>query len=248
MSDDLTRAYTPQPTPPAGGPDLADPTPGIRGGLGRLSTGLIAYGVVGLIVCAIGLGAIVWINGRVDALADRVDTSVESLATTIERTAQALEDASSTADSFTGTLDTTAEAVTAAAATIKGVRSNLETLEGVLRAVNILGVSPLGPAGDAVGGIANAIEGLDTRLSAVGDDLGSNRDALAANADSLGKLADSTAAAAARLRSGVVEASLDDVQAVLVVVLLVFTAWSAVPAAGAIVFGVWLRRELARPS
>ena len=48
-------------------------------------------------------------------------------------------------------LDRTEEAVSAAAATIIGVRTNLQTLESVLRAVNILGVSPLGPAADAVG-------------------------------------------------------------------------------------------------
>jgi hypothetical protein len=41
-----------------------------------------------------------------------------------------------------------------------------------------------------------------------------------------------------------VEDSLGDVQLVIVVVLLVFTALSLVPAIGALVFGMWLRREL----
>ncbi len=197
-------------------------------------------------MCVIGLGVLVCVNGRIETLADRVETSVEELATTLDRTAVALDDASTTADSFTVTIDNSEEAVYAAANTIMSVRTNLETLESVLRAVNILGVSPLGPAADAVGGIANAIEGLDTRLSAIGDSLDGNSDALAANATSLGRLADSTAAAAERLRSGVIEDSLDDVHLVIIVVLLMMLAWTAVPAVGALVFGVWLRRELAR--
>ena len=89
-----------------------------------------------------------------------------------------LEDASTTAESFTGTIDRTVEGVSSAADTIVSVRTNLETLESVLRAVNILGLTPLGPPAEAVGGIANAIEGLDTRLTAIADSLAGNRDSL----------------------------------------------------------------------
>jgi hypothetical protein len=35
---------------------------------------------------------------------------------------------------------------------------------------------------------------------------------------------------------------------VIIVMLLVMTGWTAVPAIGAIVFGVWLRREVRRSS
>ncbi len=218
-----------------------------RGGLHRLSSGLIAYGIVGLLVAGMGLGALVWVNGRMQAVGELVDSSVDELATTLERTALALEDASATAESFTGTIDRTVEGVSSAADTIASVRSNLETLEGVLRAVNILGLTPLGPPAEAVGGIANAIEGLDTRLSAIADGLGGNRDSLATNGESLGRVADSTAAMAERLRSGVIEASLDDVQAVIGVVLFLLVVWTSVPAVGALGVGLWLRRELGSP-
>jgi hypothetical protein len=97
-----------------------------------------------------------------------------------------------------------------------------------------------------VGGIANALEGLDTRLTAIADSLATNRDKLAANATSLGALGDSTADLAARLRSGSVEDSLGDVQAIVTVVLLLFALWAAVPAVGALALGVWLRRETER--
>jgi hypothetical protein len=216
---------------------------GLRAGIRRLSTGLMIYGVIGVIVAVLGLVALVYVNGRVASLADRVGTSVEQLATTMERTAVALEDASATADSFTVTLGRTNEAVAAAANTIIGVRTNLETLETAMRAVNILGVAPLGVAAGAVGGIADALEGLDTRLTAISDGLASNGDRLAANAASLARLAESTRTIADRLGSGEVEASLDDVQTVITVILLLFALWTAVPAVGALVFGIWLRRE-----
>ena len=45
---------------------------GLRGGLRRLSRGLIAYGIVGLVVAAIGFGALVWVNSRVSSLRGEV--------------------------------------------------------------------------------------------------------------------------------------------------------------------------------
>ena len=155
MTDDETRGYTPQPvTPQTAMPQASGPgTPDLRGGLGRLSRGLIAYGLIGLVVAAIGFGALVWVNGRIASVGDRVTTSVDEIATTLERTAVALEDASTTAESFTGTIDRTVEGVSAAADTIAGVRSNLQTLASVLDAVNILGLTPLGPAATAVGDV-----------------------------------------------------------------------------------------------
>ena len=137
------------------------------------------------------------------------------LATTLDRTADALHDASTTADTFSVTLDRTREAVSAAANTIIGVRTNLETLEG-----------------------------LDSRLTAIADGLAANQGALATNATSLGLLGDSMDATAERLRSGVVEDSLADVRAIILLMLLVLTAWTIVPAIGALAFGLWLRREL----
>jgi hypothetical protein len=247
MSDDLTRSFEPPPlAPPPSVPAAPPAGPGSRRALGKLSRGLIVYGIVGLVVAVIGLGVLLYVNSRIDAAGQRVETTVAEVTTSLDRTAKALHDASTTAQTFTVTLGRTEEAVSAAADTIIGVRTNLETLEGVLRAVNILGLSPLGPAGDAVGGIANAIEGLDSRLTTIGDSLATNGDSLAANATSLGRLGDSTDALAERLRSGVVEDSLADVHLVVVAMLLLFTLWAAVPAVGALAFGIWLRRELDR--
>jgi hypothetical protein len=220
----------------------------IRHSLGQLSRGLIAYGIIGLVVAAIGVGALVWVNGRVGSVRAEVETSVDQLSTTIERTAKALEDASTTAQGFTVTVDQSAVALTSAAATMTQVRTDLLGLESQLRAVNILGTSPLASAADAVGRTATSLDGLDTKLAGIADGLGSNRAALANNATSLGQLGSSTAAMATRLGSGSIEGSLGDVQSILAVTLALFAAWSLVPAVGALVLGVWLRRELERSS
>ena len=151
MSDDLTRPFEPgqagpQPaapgpvTPPPLAPPATPATPDLRRGLARLSQGLVAYGIIGLVIAVLGLGLLLYANTRLDAAGDRVETALVPLATTLDRTADALHDAATTAETFGTTLDRTEEAVSAAAATIIGVRTNLQTLESVLRAVNILGV------------------------------------------------------------------------------------------------------------
>jgi hypothetical protein len=217
---------------------------GLRGGLHRLSRGLIAYGIIGLVVAAIGFGAVAWVNGRISDLRGEADATIARLATTMELAAKALYLASTTAQSFSATVDQAAQAVSSAAVTITETRSALSALEAQLRSVSILGATPLSSPADAVGRIAASMEGLDTRVSLIADGLKGNRDALAGNATSLGQLGDSTEAVAARLGSGVAQDSFGDVQPVIAITLLMFAAWSFVPAVGALMLGVWLRREL----
>jgi hypothetical protein len=219
---------------------------GLRGGLQRLSRGLIAYGIIGLIVATIGFGAIVWVNGRISYLRGEAEVTAARLATTMELAAMVLRGASTTAQSFSGTVDQAAEAVSSAAPTMTETRSELSALEEQLRSVNILGATPFSSPADAVGRIAASMEGLDAQLSLIADDLKGNRDALADNATSLNELGDSTKALAARLGPGVGQDSLGDVQQVIAITLLMFAAWSFVPAVGTLVLGMWLRRALGR--
>ncbi len=226
---------------------MEEPRPlGLRGGLHRLSRGLIAYGIVGLVVAAIGFGAMVWVNGRISYLRGEAEVTVARLATTTELAAVVLRGASTTAESFSATVDQAAQAVSSAAPTMTETRSALSALEAQLRSVNILGATPLSSPADAVGRIAASMEGLDTQLLLIADDLKGNGDALAGNAASLNELGQSTEALAARLGPGVGQDSLGDVQQVIAVTLLMFAAWSFVPAVGALGLGVWLRRELGR--
>jgi hypothetical protein len=195
-------------------------------------------------VATIAFGTTVWANGRLGNLRDTVGTSVDEMATSMERSAEALHDAARTATTFSSTLDQGAAAMPAVSQQIAAVHTDLLALQDQLRSVSIFGATPLSTAADAVGRIAVSLGGLDTQLQLAAVALAANGDALASSSTSLARLGDSAAALATRLRSGVIEDSFGDVQLVIVLVLLAFTALSVVPAAGALALGVWLRREL----
>jgi hypothetical protein len=219
---------------------------GGRDGMSRLCRGLIAYGIIGLVVAAIGFGSMVWVNSRISQLRGEAETTLVRLASTTELAATVLREASTTAQSFSGTVDQSSQAVTSAALTVTQVRSELSALEAQLRSVNFLGQTPLGSSADSVARIANSMDGLDTQLPLIAADLGSNRDALARNAVALSDLGNSTAALAARLGPSDGPDSIGEVQQVVAITLLMFAAWSFVPAAAALALGLWLRRELGR--
>ncbi len=219
---------------------------GPTAGLPWLSRGLIAYGLVGLVVAAVGLGSTVWVNGRISSLRTDAEATVARAASTLQLSATLLRGASTTVRSFSETADQARQAVAAAAVTITEVQSDLSGLEAQLRSVNIFGATPLSSSADAVGRITASMDGLDTQIPIVADGLAGNRDALAANAASLGGLADNITAFAASLSPGPAPDSLGDVQRVIAITLLMFAAWSFVPAVGALALGLWLRRELAR--
>ena len=218
----------------------------LRVGLRSLSRGLIAYGIIGLIVAAIGFGAMVWVNGRIGSLRGEAEATVTRLATTMELAASVLRGAATTAQSFSGTVDQTAKAVSSAAVTATEVRSDLSALEAQLRGVSFLGATPLSSSADAVGRIGGSMEGLDAQLALISKGLTGNRDALAGNAASLSKLSISAEEVAVSLGPSAGQDSLGEIQQVIAATLLMFAAWSFVPAVGALALGAWLRQELSR--
>lgn len=216
----------------------------LTAGLRRASTGLLIYGVVGLLVAALGLVALAWVGGRVGGLAERTASQVEELALTLESSAQALDDAASTSISFAVTLERTPPTIRQAAQTVGNLQTNLQNVAGQLGAISILGSQPLGQVATLFSQMATDLDGLDTRLELIASDLGSNKTALLANAESLQALAIRLDGLAADLRGGIVEDSFDDVMAVLTVLALGLALITALPAAGALAFGWWLRRTI----
>jgi hypothetical protein len=216
----------------------------LRPGLRRLANGLVAYGVVGLIVTLLGLVALAWVGGRIGELSERTAARVTQVAETLDATSQALTDASDTAKTFATTLTTTVAAVDAAGGRVRELEPTLADLESQFRSVNILGAQPLSRAADVVGSIHGTLAGLDTQLSAVADSLRNGHDRLTANGSSLAVLGSKIGALGDDLRSGIVEDSLADVRAIVTVTMLVVAIWAAVPAIGALVVGMWLRRTV----
>jgi hypothetical protein len=223
---------------------LVRPRSRIRVALARLSLGLVAYGIAGLVVAALGLGLVIWAGSAFGSFEGRVDSEADALAGTLRRTADSIDEAAGTAQSFGRTLDETPPGVRQAAATIRNLQPRLIALQQQAGGINILGSRPLQGIGDLFGQMATDLEGLDVQLDRIADELGGNREALAANAASLAALADEVDGFADRLDGGVVSTGLGEMRTILALVLAVLVLLVAVPAGGALAAGLWLRQEL----
>lgn len=216
----------------------------LRVGLRRLSTGLLVYGGIGIALAIVGLLAMLYVGNRVTTLADSTGERIDTLVGTVEDTATVLKDAGSTALSFANTLERTPPTVRQAATTVENMRQTLLTIESQLGQFQVLGSRPLGNVADQFGQIASDLEGLDTRLELIATDLEDNRDKLLENSRSLTALGERLDTVADDLASGFIQDSLDDVRTLLIVLVFVLVLWTAVPAVGALIFGIWLRRNL----
>ncbi|MEO6206737.1 MAG: hypothetical protein ABIP77_02130 [Candidatus Limnocylindrales bacterium] len=215
-------------------------------GLRRASTGLLIYGVVGLLVAALGLVALVWVGGRVTTLSERTEAQVEQLAVTLKASASALDDAATTSMSFASTLERTPPTIRQASQTVGNLEANLRLTSDQLASIFILGSQPLGQVAGLFGQMASDLDGLDTRLDLIAADLEGNKSALLVNADSLRATGVRLDGLAASLRGGFVAESFDDVAAVLTVLALALILVTALPAIGALAFGWWLRWTMDR--
>jgi hypothetical protein len=209
--------------------------------------GLIAYGVTGLILALVGAIALVWVGGRVGGIADRTGRQVDSIVATLDETSVVLSSMGTSATSFSGTLERTPPAVRQTAQTVANLRANLTSVQGQLSAINILGARPLENAANLFGQMAGDLEGLDTRLEGIATDLDNNRTALVDNSTKLKALGRELDGVADGLRGGVIEDSLADVQLIMAVLSVLLIVWTALPAAGALGLGWWIRRELRDP-
>lgn len=235
-------------SPPEPGPELVVLRPRtLRRGLRRLSSGLIAYGLIGLALALIGAFALSWVAGRVGAVADRTGEQVESIVSTLDETAIVLSSMGTSATSFSGTLERTPPAVRQTAQTVANLRANLILVQGQLAAINILGARPLADAANLFGQMAADLAGLDDRLEVIAADLDANRTALLDNSTKLQSLGTELDGVADDLRAGSIEESLADVQLILIVLSALLVVWALLPAAGALGLGLWLRRELRDP-
>ena len=224
----------------------ADTAPAsVRAVLPRLASGLIAYGVIGLVLAVIAALALIWAAGRFSALGGRVETQVANIADTLDRTADVLLDASTSATSFAVTLERTPPIVRQVATALGDVETDLREISDQLGQISIVGRQPLAGTAERVATLAGNLDGMDTRLGLVASDLEGNRDALIANAESLGALSQQLSTVADELRAGGVQEALADIRAVLIVFGLVLLVWIILPSAGALALGWWLRGEVA---
>ena len=215
-----------------------------RPALRRLTRGLLAYGVVGLILSIAAAIAILLAVGRLSAVGATVGRGADQLGTVLARMTTVLDGAATSAASFGTTIDNGSSALTAAAVDIRAIVPQLRDIESQANAIDILGAKPLAPLAGLFGQIAGQLGDLDGRLDTVATNLSENRGALTTNAAALSALADETRTLADRLAPDTLTQVVDDARWFAIALLIVVLAGVAVPAAGALAFGWWLRREL----
>jgi len=212
--------------------------------LRTLSTGLIVYGVVGIVLAVVMLGAVVAVGNRLDGIAGKMSSRLTTISATVDRTATALEHAGTTSQSFAGTLDQAGPTLTQVDTALSDVVSTLQELQTTSAALTFLGQQPLASLSGRFGQIATQLGTLQTQVGTLGSNLGDNKTNLVALGASLTDLAGQLRQVDDVLGSGEIESSLSDIVTVVRAALALLAVWFAVPAIAALGFGIWVRRQV----
>jgi septal ring factor EnvC (AmiA/AmiB activator) len=212
--------------------------------LRTLSTGLVAYGVVGIVMAVIMLGAVVAIGSRLDGIAAKMSSRLTTISATVDRTATALEHAGTTSQSFAGTLDQAGPTLAQVDTALTDVVSTLQELQTTSGALTFLGQQPLASLSGRFGQIATQLGTLQIQVGTLGANLGDNKTNLVALGGGLTDLAGQLRQVNDVLGSGEIESSLSDIVTVVRAALALLAVWFAVPAVAALGFGIWIRRQV----
>jgi hypothetical protein len=211
----------------------------------RLSGVLIGFGAIGLVVAALALVGLVVGVARVNGFADRFGGDVGGIARTLQRTSDVIDTAAATAGSFGATIDGTTGALGTVGGDIDSITPRLGAIADQTAAISILGANPLASVSGLFRDIATQLEDVRGQLTTISTSLVTNRAALTANASSLADLSAETRRLAERMNGASITAAIDDLRLLLVIVLGVGALGAAVPAVGALIVGLWLRRAVA---
>ncbi len=207
-----------------------------------LSTGLLVYGMVGIVMAIVMLAAVGAIGGRLDDLAQRTSGRLATISTTLDRTATALEHAGATSGSFASTLDQAAPTLGQVDKSLTDVVGTLKELETTTSALTFLGQQPLASLSSRFGQIGTQLGLLQTQVALLGANLTDNKTNLSALGTSLTDLAAQLRDVNAVVGSGEIELSLAEILSIVRLALGLLAVWFAVPAVAALGFGIWLRR------
>ncbi len=212
--------------------------------LSLLAKVLIGYGVVGLIGAAIAAVLLVIAFSRVTTLSNQLTDNVGGVSAVLDKTATALDDAANSASSFATTLDAVSTATVNAATDLRQIVPRLRGLQEGANAVSILGSQPLGRLGQLFGEIADQVTNLTGELDTISKSLIGNRSALEKNATSLAGLADEVGTLSTTLAGDQLAVAIDSLRWLILALLAIAAIGAAVPAAGALIAGWWLRDML----
>ena len=212
--------------------------------LRQLWTGLVVYGVVGIGLTVVLLGAVGLITGRLDDLSDRLSTRLDTISQTVAKTAITLDRAGETSQGFATTLDQAVPTLGQVDTSLGEVVITLKDLETTTANLTVFGQRPFAALSERFGRIAGQLEALQAQIRVLGANLGANGTNLAALGTSLADLGTQLRAIDAVIGSGELQSSLADIVSAIRLALALLAVWFAVPAVGALVLGLWIRRQL----
>ena len=209
--------------------------------LRRMGTGLLVFGVVGMIVAgivAVGLAA-----GAISArnLDERVAADQARLVTTLERVDATMARTVTTIGNAGSTLTTTSETIGSAGDVLGRVADTSEELSQSLD-VSILGSRPLQGAATRFGQLAVDARAFQDKADALATNLGVNAGDAGALADSVEDLRTELSSLQSRVSSFEVTGQLVSYLVGGILLLSLLVAWLAVAGAGCAWFGYRLRR------
>ncbi|MGZ8721637.1 MAG: hypothetical protein ACXWXH_09245 [Aeromicrobium sp.] len=213
--------------------------------LKTLSTGLVVYGIVGIVLTVILLGVSLTIGSRLESLSSRLSDRLDTISQTVEKTGATLDRAASTSGSLSTTMEQAVTTVGQVDTTLGEVVATVRELQSTASTLTIFGQTPLTSLADRFGRVAGQVETLQAQVGTLGEDLATNRSGLASLGTSTTDLATQLRQVGQVLSSGEIEDSLREIVSIIRWTLGLLAIWFAVPAIGALVFGVWLRRQLA---
>jgi hypothetical protein len=111
--------------------------------------------------------------------------------------------------------------------------------------LTIFGQTPLTSLADRFGRVAGQVETLQAQVGTLGENLATNKSNLSSLETSMTDLATQLREVGQVVSSGEIEDSLREIVSIIRWTLGLLAIWFAVPAIASLVFGVWLRRQLA---
>jgi hypothetical protein len=210
-----------------------------------LSTGLVAYAVVGLVLAVVLLGVSLTIGSRLEGLSGRLSDRLDAISRTVDTTATTLDRAGSTSGSFSTTIDQAVTTMGQVNTTLGEVVATVHELQSTAATLTIFGQTPLTALADRFGRVAGQVETLQAQVGTLGANLSTNGSNLTSLQASTTDLATQLRRVSQALTSGEIEDSLREIVSIVRWTLGLLAIWFAVPAIAALVAGIWLRRQLA---
>ena len=200
----------------------------------RLSTGLIVYGAVGVLLSIAAVVAVFWLNGEFSDTRDELSVQVDQLEQTLAATSQSIVDAADTADGFTATLDDAAPGLASASRVIGRLQTTVTRVPSL----------PFGSSAESLQSLASDLGALSVSLGGIASSLAPNSEQLTKTTTQLRTLAGEVDNLRGTLEDGLVERGADQGFNFLRAGIIALTIWLALPSVAALLIGIWLRRAV----